>query len=471
MRNRELHDALRAFALETAALLSEDQERGAEIEFDLEEGARRGGPSLYHYRPLTGKFIADRWPRLRELPSRQRATAALGAGAAAYLRVNGLRGAEAEPALQAMLERLYEDATDLSFPEDRFERVYADVERTLYERSQPATVLVAVHGLVLDAERVDLGNGLALVRGAHTDAPDDALWGTPGGGDEDSVGREPNVLLTLTRDVSPDDAPPLPEARDRFGALLTGLRLWKAGGVALSTVGWRRTGEGVWQPFEIEPTGAVRGGPWVLAAGEETGLCEFLAAIVRIRPVGSVAWALSRFEMGCGRREAEALSDYLLGLRALLERGPDLTGSSLALRVAVLCAEEGERRPVQRRVQLAQALERFVMGDAPDDDYADAIGSDSPRMLVDEVERHLRALLRDVLCGYLDSDLRALSDDLLLEQPQQPAAPEPAGGRPATAAAASEIESIESAGDEIGVTAVEAGEQLDWDDAGYSAPV
>jgi hypothetical protein len=471
MRNRELHDALRAFALETAALLSEDQERGAEIEFDLEEGPKRGGPSLYHYRPLTAKFVADRWPRLRDLPSRERATAALGAGAAAYLRVNGLRGAEAEPALQAMLERLYEDATDLSFPEDRFERVYADVERTLYERSQPATVLVAVHGLILDAERVDLGGGLALVRGSHTDAPDDALWGTPGGGDEDPGRREPNVLLTLTREVSPDDAPPIGEARERFRTLLTGLRLWKAGGVALSTVGWRRTGEGVWQPFEVEPTGIVRGEPWVLATGEEADLCEFLAAIGRTRPIGSVAWALSRFEMGCGRREAEALSDYLLGLRALLERGPDLTGSSLALRVAVLCAEEGERRSVQRRVQLAQALERFVMGDTPDDDYADAIGADSPRALVDEIERHLRALLRDVLCGYLDADLRALSDDLLLEQPQPPAAPEPAGGRPATAAAASEIESIEAAGGEIGVTATQPGQQLDWDDAGYSAPV
>jgi hypothetical protein len=176
--------------------------------------------------------------------------------------------------------------------------------------------------------------------------------------------------------------------------------------------------------------------------------------------------------MGCGRRrEAEALSDYLLGLRALLERANDQHGADLALRVAVLCAEEGQRRGVQRQVELAQALERFVMGDSPEDDYMDAIGSDSPRTLVDEVERHLRALLRDVLCGYLDPDLRSLSDDLLLEQPQAaPPPPEPAS-QPVTAAAATEIESLESSGDEIGVTAVEADTQLDWDDAGYSAPV
>jgi hypothetical protein len=475
MRNRELHDALRAFALETAALLSEDQERGAEIEFDLDEGSRRGGPTLYHYRPLTAKFVGDRWPRLRSLPSCARARDALGSGAAAYLRINGLRGAEAEPALRAMLERLYEDATDLSFPEERFERVYAEVERTLYERSQSATVLAPVHGLILDCDRVDLGGGLALVRGGTTDAPDDALWSDTVGEAGDGR-REPNALITLTREVSPNAEPPLSEARERFSRVVTGLRLWKTGGVALSAVGWRRTGEGVWQPFEIEPTGVTRGAPWVLAEGEDADLREFLAAIDRTRPSGSVAWALSRFEMGCGRRrESEALSDYLLGLRALLERGTDLaSGASLALRVAVLCAEEGERRGVQRRVELSQALERFVMGDSPDDDYMDAIGSDSPRTLVDEVERHLRALLRDVLCGYLDPDLRSLSDDLLLEQPQAAPIPEPAS-QPATAAAATEIESIEATGGEIGVTAVEppfeAGEQLDWDDAGYSAPV
>lgn len=478
MRNRELHDALRGFALESAALLREDQDAGAEIEFDLEEAARRGGPALYHYRPLTAKFVADRWHRLRSLPSCARAATALGAGAAAYLRINGLRGAEAEPALRAMLERIYEDATDLAFPEERFERVYEEVERTLYERSQAATIVAAVYGLVMEEDRVELGEGLALIRGSLTDAPEEALWGGPAGdasGPEDR--REPNVLITLTRDVQPGDTPPIDEARERFDRVLWGLRMWKAGGVALGGVGWRRTGEGVWQPFELESTGVPRGEAWVLGQGEDADLREFFAAIARGRRTGSVAWALSRFDMGCGRgRESEALSDYLLALRALLERGTDTAASNLALRVAVLCAEEGERRRVQRRIELAQALERFVMGDSPDDDYMEAIGSDSPRTLVAELERHLRALLRDVLCGYLDPDLRAVSDDLLLEQSPPPAVPVEPVGVPATAAGGvtTEIESLESAHDEIGVSAGEGSEQLEyeWDEgAGFSAPV
>ena len=416
MRNRELHDALRDFALESAKLLREDQLHGAEIQFDLDEGAGSGA-ILYHYRPLTSEFLGERWQRLRLLPSKERAAEALGSGATAYLRVNGMRGGAAEPALRAMLERLYEEATDFTFPEERFERVYEEVERTLFEQTQAATVLVPVHGLAMEIERVELGDGVALVRGDHCEAPDEAIWGDPTEGEPRS---EPNALLVLERDVTPEDPLPVEEALRRFRILLTGLRLVKPGGVALAGVAWRRTGDGRWQPFELESTGCARGEPWIFVEGEQDELADVLAAVVRSNHGGRVAWAMSRFEMGCGRRlESEALSDYLLALRALLDAGPDGERSAgLALRVAVLCAEESERKRVQRRVELAQALERFVIGDGAGDDYLDAVGSEAPRTLVAELERHLRALLRDVLCGYLDADLARVADDLLLDQPE-----------------------------------------------------
>ena len=476
---------MRGFALEAAAALSEDQRDGAELGFDLDEASARRGPTLYRYRPLTAKFIADRWPRLRALASCRLAAEVLGAGAAAYLRVNGLRGAEAEPALQAMLERLYEDLTDFSFPEERFERVYADVERTLFERSQPATVLVAVHGLELAGERVQLADGIWLERGDRIDAPDEAVWGDPVASAPEGGQAEPSAIVTLTRDVTPDDPLPVAEARERFLRLLTGLRLWKPGGVALAAVAWRRTGDGRWQPFEIESTGVARGEPWTLVEGEDEELREFLAAIEGSAHGGATAWALSRFELGLGRRlEAEALSDYLLGLRALLDTGIDGGRSSLALRVAVLCADEAERKRTQRRIELALALERFVMGNGADEDYFDAIGSETPRTLVYEVERHLRALLRDLMCGYLDPDLRSLADDLLLDQPEPKIKARSLREGPATVAArpegqtaarqpepgdlTSEIEALE---DEHGEVEVHQSE-LDWDDPeSYSAPV
>ena len=164
--------------------------------------------------------------------------------------------------------------------------------------------------------------------------------------------------------------------------------------------------------------GDIGGGDgWYLPAGEEQGLVEFFAAVDAADPPRTVAWALGRFEMGSARgKDAEALSDYLLALRALLDATSDAGEASLALRVAALCAEEGRRKLVQRRIEAAIGLERYVMGGAA----RVRAGDDSPRELVGEVEVHLRALLRDVLCGYLEADLKSVADDILLEATPEP---------------------------------------------------
>jgi hypothetical protein len=128
-----------------------------------------------------------------------------------------------------------------------------------------------------------------------------------------------------------------------------------------------------------------------------------------------MAWALGRFEMGCERaHDTEALSDYLLALESLLDGRDESGRATLTLRLAALCAEEGERRAVQRRAELAFALERWVMGGGGANAYLEALGPDTPRSIVLHLEQHLRALLRDVLCGYLGNDLRAAADDVLL---------------------------------------------------------
>src|SRR3954464_3922229 len=226
MRNRALHDALRDFALDAAALLLEDQRAGAELEFDVDEEPRRRGPVLYRYRPLTERFIRERWDRLRELPCCPRAAETLGSGASLYLRVRGLRGEQAEPALMAMLERLYEDATSFEFPEERFERVYEEVERTLYQGTVHTTVLAALPGLFLDARRVDLADGLALARGDCVDAPPQAAWarGACGAAPPEAAGpegaEEPATLCLLECDVELDDPVPVAEALARFTELV-----------------------------------------------------------------------------------------------------------------------------------------------------------------------------------------------------------------------------------------------------------
>src|SRR3954470_7876498 len=417
MRNRALHDALKDFALEAAQQLTHEVQQGAEIPFDVIE--EPGGRTvLYNYRPLTTEFIAVRWQALRGLPSFERATEALGSGAENYLRTQASAStADSEPALEAMLERIYADATSFEFPEERFERVYAEVERALFENTLRTAVVAPLYGFEMEHDRLDLGDGMFLIAGDKLDAPPAAVWSSADG--EVEHGRAPNVLCVLRRDVAADEPLPIAEARARFRRLLTALRLFKPGDLAFGALAWARVDEGTWQPLALDvgsgggTTG--RGTPWVLQPEEGPELVELVELVTTSKPAGRIAWALGRFEMGCERAlDSEALSDYLLALESLLDARDESGRATLTLRLAALCAEEGERRAVQRRAELAFALERWVMGGGGANAYLEALGPDTPRSIVLHLEQHLRALLRDVVCGYLGSDLRAAADDVLL---------------------------------------------------------
>jgi hypothetical protein len=408
MRNRELHDALRDFALESASLLTSAVNSGAELPYDVLEEPGTGSV-LYRYQPLTSEFIGARWDSLRGQPSFDCAARALGTGAEAYLRMRGLPGgADSEPALRALLERLYEDATGFEFPEERFERVYTEFERTLYEDTMRASVVATVHGLVLEHERVDLGGGMVLARGDRVPAPPEAVWPLGPGERERALG--PNTVCALERDIEADGGLPVAEARIRFRNLLTAMRLLKPGRVTFGAPAWGRADEGTWQPIALPFGGRGRGEPWTLTASEDGELAELTELVAAARLPGRIAWALARFEMGCERvSELEALSDYLLALRAMLDADDDSGRASLGPRLAALCAEEAERHGVRARLETAFAIERSAMGGAaldPDDPEGPAI--------VHEIEHHVRALLRDVVCGYLSGDLRSVADDILL---------------------------------------------------------
>ncbi|HEY0631424.1 MAG TPA: hypothetical protein VGC98_05175, partial [Thermoleophilaceae bacterium] len=160
MRNRALHDALREFALEAAAHLTHELQQGAEIPFDVVEEPG-GGTVLYNYHPLTTEFIEQRWAELRRLPAFGPAAEALGSGAQNYLRSQAATAAAAdsEPALAAMLERIYADATSFEFPEERFERVYAEVEHALYQNTLRTAIVAPLYGFEMEHDRLDLGDG------------------------------------------------------------------------------------------------------------------------------------------------------------------------------------------------------------------------------------------------------------------------------------------------------------------------
>src|SRR3954447_17022960 len=298
MRNRALHDALKDFALEAAQQLTHEVQQGAEIPFDvLEEPG--GSTVLYNYRPLTTEFIAARWQDLRGLPSFDRATEALGSGAENYLRTQATAASpDSEPALQAMLERIYADATGFEFPEERFERVYAEVERALFQNVLRTAIVAPLHGFEMEHDRLDLGDGMFLIAGDKLDAPSAAVWADTSGHVEH--GRSPNVLCVLRRDVAADEPMPMPEARARFRRLLPALRLFKPGTVSFGALAWARVDEGAWQPLAlgVGAPAASRDTPWTLDAEEGPELVELVDLVASATPSGSMAWALGRFEMG-----------------------------------------------------------------------------------------------------------------------------------------------------------------------------
>ena len=412
MRNASLHAALREFALEAASSLSDAVASGDELGYEVGEEPG-SGPVLYRYRALTAEYIGAHWPELAQLESLEAAAVELGAGASTWLRSNGMAGAEAEPALRAMLERLYEDATSFDFPEERFERVYAELERTLYDGTARVVAVAPLRGARLETARIDLGGGVSLARGNSAGAPREAAWAHPHLLGE--APAEPSVLIMIEREAEGGHDLPLAWLRTRFADIVRGLRLWAPGALVPTGSAWVRSDEGPWQHFDLEPAGPGRGEPWT--AGEEDGaeLKEFLAAIERARVPGRIAWALDRFELGCERStDNEALSDFLMALKALLDANDEAGRASLSLRLAALCAEEPDRRAVQRRTELAFALERFVVGGGSTDTYMDEVGTESPAVLASEIESCVRALLRDVLCGYLEADLRRTADDILL---------------------------------------------------------
>jgi hypothetical protein len=416
VHNTSLHATLEAFAADAAGQLAAETANGAEIPFEVveEPGARA---SLYCYRPLTGAFIRERLGMLGALPTYAPAARALAAleGVDAYLRqrgearIPGDARERADAALRAFLSYVFAERSEFGFDPVKFENAYAELERALYEGRCVATVIAPLLGIALESStnELALGDGLSLMRGdAVPDAPAEAVWGN---------GEEPNVLVVLTVAHDRTARSPVSAARGRFRRVLTALRLFERGGYALGPIGWTRTDTGAWRTVALGSSGRPRFVTFISAEHEDE-LRAFCNLIARRAPTsGEVAWALARFEMGCERLAPfESLTDYLLALRAMLEpEGP--ASGRLAQRLAAICAKPEERAHLAERTAHTISLERAVVaGLAPAEPGVDA--------LVDELAEHLRALLRDVICGHLDADLRSVADELLAEAAGAPVA-------------------------------------------------
>jgi hypothetical protein len=395
------------------------------VPFEVVEKAGEPTP-LYCYRARTGEFTSERLGLLSALPTYAAAVRALEAieTTGAYLRQRGVRDVPNTPrerarsALEHFLAAVFDDRSQFEFDRGHFTAAFVELERTLYHGRCVTTAIAPLLGVALDnsTTKVELGGGLALVRGDTfgEHAPYEAVWGE----------GEASVLAVFT--VVQDRSAPAPTdlARSQLRRVVTALRLFEPGAYALGATAWMKVDNGGWRPFALPFCGSP-GPRTALAAEHEDELRGFFNLIAaRAAANGRLAWALSRFEMGAERATPfEALTDYLLAARALLE--PEGSGAGrLAQRLAAICARPAHRARVSGRIAEAQRLERMIAsGAAPSDNESEG--------LVAELREDLRALLRDMLCGHLDGDVCALADQLGAEarsaaaSPPAPAPPDP----------------------------------------------
>jgi hypothetical protein len=453
----ELEHALGEYVHAAARLLQADVDAGAEVELELGSSRGRAHTPFYTCRPLTGRFISERESELRRLPEHEPALTALtefdglerylaGRRSEPELRARDLRAGRcgsdrsadgapprtgdaartrAHTALMALLEEVFAEQTefDRSKIGQHTERLAAALARL--ERAELAsapgtlTLLASLHGMTIASPEIRLTRGLTIAKPATLRwAPPQALvvldaqpgiGGIGGGGDDDGAHHDDDehdgeltghLLVALTCEGSVD-------GREVLNELLRALRLFGDGRVTLGALGWARIdGQDAWSTVALG-TGGRPHGMLVVAAEQEDELRAFCHLISRRAPDrNELAWALRRFELGCERATAyEGLSDHLLALRALLEpEGP--ASGLLAGRIAALCATPERRVRLTERMARAQRLERAVIAGG-------ATESAAGLAVAREVSNHLRALLRDVICGHLPAELAPFADELL----------------------------------------------------------
>jgi hypothetical protein len=424
VRSRQLEIALAVFAKEAGVRLQADLDAGAEVSFELTARAARGGPQLYCYQPLTAEFIRERWAPLRRLPSYGTAVALLEGfdGIDRYLLSReaplGARGRKsrhraggprADAAVRALIEDLFAEQSSFEVHDERLGVALQRLDCAAHSSPAEVTLLATLHGLTISSPELALAPGLTI---AQTESlrgvPEEALAPTLEDGGGEACAETGRLLVAFTVEDT-DVLGALARGREVLRELLRALRLFGDGRVTLGRLAWVRVGDGGWSARALGWGGRPHG-MLVVSSEQEDELRAFCNLVSRRTPrEGELAWALGRFERGCERAsEHEALSDYVLALRALLEpEGP--ASGLLAPRLAALCALPAERALLDRRVAQSLALERAVIAGTE----IERAGDDA---LVRELANHLRALLRDVICGHLESDLVSLADDLIARE-------------------------------------------------------
>jgi hypothetical protein len=405
VRDRLLNDSLSMLAAEAAVRLSALVAGGDQIPFDVDADSGEGS-DFFSYRPLTSRYVRERESELRGLdafgPARDAVTAT--GVAAAYLEARGEQvpsdpGERAAQMLTAFLASLWDGCTELALDHERLQNALAVLEAETRGAEEADVLIAPLVGLRMPLPRLQLPHGVQIVRADAIEAPIEAMR-------SEGMSRaawEPQFLALAEQDEGSESAE---AAMCQLHELISVMHLFKAGSVGLGPYAFAPTGEGRWARLATGAP-ATRPGVYELNESEAAELAELADALeARPDPDAALAWAVGRFEMGCGRGSAlEGLSDHLLALRAVLDgQGP--VGASLPMRASALIAcEEFDRFEARERIEQALELERSLMN-----------GTQSlPGLaLASWLEEGVRRIMREAALGDLGSDLGTAAEETLI---------------------------------------------------------
>lgn len=411
VRDPVLSEALQRLAAEAATRFNSLVATGDEIPFDVAEDA--GEQTLfYRYVPLTAQYIAEREAELRSLPSFGPACGAVNVAevAAPYLEARGLP-VPADPddraakMLIAFIGALWDGCGEFCLDRPRLEQALAALDAEARDVHESDVLVAPLVGLQLPVGRLELPNGIRVLSAETVDAPIEAMRSEG----MQRAAWEPQFLALADQGEGPEGTA---EALRQLHDLISVLRLFKEGGVALGPHAFAPMGADKWRRIATGAA-ATRPGGYRLTEAEVAELREFATLIeARPDPQGALRWAIARFELGCERPSAlEGLSDHLLALRAVLEGGGPV-GASLSVRASALIAGSADREDARVRVERAFGLEQsLIRGSAlvEEDEESSAALS-----LAVWIEDGLRAILRDSALAEGSADVCLAADEILI---------------------------------------------------------
>jgi hypothetical protein len=386
VRTPHLHVALRAFCLAAFADLAPEA-GGGELPFVVAEH----GSGLYEYQPLVRQHVEARAFSLATLPDAKIALGELRRepAAAIFARARGESNADRalfQAILLPLLTRTAESCGGFDWEDGAFERVYAELERSLYGSNRSYAAVAPLVGLAV-GEPVVLARGLSVHRSSPADLamrwPDARDLLPPGFGEEESR----SSVLELERELSTGDAE-LPDAAAELASAVSALRLATGAPAAAGPVVLERLD---WHPFGARPIAGLaatepagepgRLDPW--RGGLAGELLERLAVSEDDLELAEAvaSWELALFE------DEPARSEHLReSLAALLGGSDGLWAASM--RATILLAE-GNRE----RSGLIDRFRSLARGEAGGVQLAD----DVRRVIVECLQHDDRARLTTAL--------------------------------------------------------------------------